>query len=161
MGSRGDLVARPVPGLSEGWFHMAQGPSVVRTSGWVSFAGWMLLLAGIWQGFLGLLGVVGDDFYVVGQNWIAKLDVTTWGWIHLALGVLLFVTGIFVQLGRPWATWVGIIAAGLSAIGLFVWAPYYPVWAVTVLVVDVLVIFGLAAHGGEVGNESPGGIPGL
>jgi len=56
---------------------------------------------------------------------------------------------------------LGIIASGISAIGMFAWTPYYPVWAVTIIAVDVLIIYGLAAHGGEIGNESPGGIAGL
>lgn len=136
-------------------------PTVTRTSGWVSFASWMLMLAGLFQLFIGFLGVLSQDFYVKGQDWIARFDVTTWGWIHMALGILLFVTGIFVQLGRGWANWLGIIAAGISAIGMFAWTPYYPVWAAMIITIDVLTIYGLGAHGGEIGNESPGGIGGL
>lgn len=142
-------------------YDMATSPQPTRTSGWVTFASWMLLLAGLWQGFLGFLGVLSGEFYVVGQRWVAQLDVTTWGWIHMALGLLLFVTGIFVQLGRSWATWVGIVLAGVSAFAMFAWAPYFPVWAITVIAVDVLVIYGLAAHGGEVGTERASGIPGM
>jgi hypothetical protein len=140
---------------------MASSPTVTRTSGWVSFASWMLMLAGLFQLFIGFLGVLSQDFYVKGQNWIARFDVTTWGWIHMAIGVVLFITGVFVALGRRWATTVGIIVSGISAIGMFAWTPYYPVWAATIIAVDVLIIYGLAAHGGEIGNESPGGIGGL
>jgi hypothetical protein len=140
---------------------MATSPTATRTSGWVTFASWMLLLAGIWQGFLGFLGVLSGDFYVKGPTWIAQLDVTTWGWIHMALGLLMFVTGIFVALGKTWATVVGIIAAGVSAIAVFAWAPWFPLWAAVILAVDVLVIYGLAAHGGEVDKAHHSGIAGM
>ncbi|MFC6239625.1 DUF7144 family membrane protein [Longivirga aurantiaca] len=132
---------------------MAEQPRPTAASGWVTFAGWMLLLAGLWQGFIGFLGVLSDEFFVVGQNYVLRLDVTTWGWIHMAIGLLLFVVGCFVFMGKSWANIVGIIAAGVSALSLFAWLPWYPLFAITVLVIDVLIIFGLAAHGGEVGTK--------
>lgn len=132
---------------------MAEQPRPTAASGWVTFAGWMLLLAGLWQGFIGFLGVLSDEFFVVGQNYVLRLDVTTWGWIHMAIGLLLFVVGCFVFMGKSWANVVGIIAAGVSALSLFAWLPWYPLFAITVLVIDVLIIFGLAAHGGEVGTK--------
>lgn len=132
---------------------MAEQPVPTPASGWVTFAGWMLLLAGLWQGFIGFLGVLSDEFFVVGQDYVLRLDVTTWGWIHMVIGLLLFVVGCFVFLGKSWANVVGILAAAVSALSLFAWLPWYPLFAISVIVVDVLIIFGLAAHGGEVGTK--------
>jgi len=132
---------------------MAEQPVPTPASGWVTFAGWMLLLAGLWQGFIGFLGVLSDEFFVVGQNYVLRLDVTTWGWIHMVIGVLLFVVGCFVFVGKSWANIVGILAAAVSALSLFAWLPWYPLFAISVIVVDVLIIFGLAAHDGEVGTK--------
>ena len=132
---------------------MAEQPVPTPASGGVTFAGWMLLLAGLWQGFIGFLGVLSDEFFVVGQNYVLRLDVTTWGWIHMVIGVLLFVVGCFVFVGKSWANIVGILAAAVSALSLFAWLPWYPLFAISVIVVDVLIIFGLAAHGGEVGTK--------
>ena len=132
---------------------MAGQPVPTPASGWVTFAGWMLLLAGLWQGFIGFLGVVSGDFFIQGQDYVLQLDVTTWGWIHMVVGVLLFVVGCFVFVGKSWATVVGIVAASVSALTLFAWLPWYPLFAISVLVIDLLIIFGLAAHGGEVGTK--------
>lgn len=132
---------------------MAVQPVPTPASGWVTFAGWMLLIAGIWQGFIGFLGVLSDNFFVVGEDYILRLDVTTWGWIHMAIGLLLFVVGCFVFAGKTWANVLGILAAAVSALTLFAWLPWYPLFAITILVVDILIIYGLAAHGGEVGTE--------
>ena len=39
--------------------------------------------------------------------------------------------------------------AVLSAIANFLWLPYYPFWALTIITLDIFVIWAVAAHGGE------------
>lgn len=117
-------------------------------AGAVFSAGVLLLLAGLWQAFLGLVALFKDTntLIVVGEKWVFSFDVTAWGWIHLLIGATLFVVGIFVLRGALWAAIVGIGIAGLSALANFIWLPYYPIWAILIITLDVIIIWALAAH---------------
>jgi hypothetical protein len=64
--------------------------------------------------------------------------------------LLVAFAGGAVMSGRVWGRTIGVILAGLSAIANFAFIPVYPFWAITVLVIDVVIIFALTAHGNEV-----------
>jgi len=108
------------------------------------FAGVVLSTVGVFQFFQGLAAIIEQDFYVVTANNIYELSVSGWGWIHLILGVVLAVTGFFVLTGQPWARIVGIGVVAVSALANFLFIPYYPVWALIIIALDVAVIWALA-----------------
>jgi hypothetical protein len=83
-----------------------------------------------------------------------QFDITTWGWIHLILGIVVALAGVGLLAGRSWARVVGITLAVLSAIANFMFIPHYPFWALLVIALDVFVIWALAAHGGELRDAS-------
>lgn len=116
------------------------------------FAGTMMILIGAFQAIQGLVALANDSFYVVGQKWVFQVDVTAWGWVHLLLGALLFVAGIFLFRGAVWARTIGVILAGVSALANFAWLPYYPIWAVLVIALDVFVIWALTVHGRDIAS---------
>ena len=99
----------------------------------------------------GLVALVNDTFYVAGQKWVFEFDVTTWGWIHLLLGIVLALAGVFVLVGQ-------VVGPGgrrdrrppFSAVVNFAWLPYYPVWGALVIALDVFVIWALTVHGRDV-----------
>lgn len=128
---------------------MSEEPSA-WAAGWSMFAGVILIMVGCFQAIAGLVAIVNDEFYVIGHEWIFKFDATTWGWIHLILGIILFVVGIGVLSGNLAARIVGVIVACLSAIAAFAYLPWYPVWAIIVIAVDISVIWALTAHGRDV-----------
>ena len=115
--------------------------------GWATFAAIMLMLGGVWAVIVGIAGIAEDEFFVVTPDWVFQFDVTTWGWIHLIGGVILFASGIGIFSGNVMARTVGVIIAGLSAIANFAWLPYYPVWAIVAIAVDIAIIWALTAHG--------------
>jgi hypothetical protein len=115
------------------------------TVGFVYFAGAMMILIGTFHAIAGLAAIFEDELFVVGRNYVFDLDVTAWGWIHLIGGIIVIAAGIGVYNGAPWARTVGIILAGLSAIGSFFYIPYYPIWAVLIIALDVIVILSLSA----------------
>jgi hypothetical protein len=123
-----------------------------ETSGWavgaILFAAIMMLMAGIWQALEGLIAIFENEFYVATRNYLFQFDATTWGWIHLILGLVMAVAGWGLLSGRTWARVLGITVAVLSAIANFLWLPYYPFWALLIIAVDVFVIWAIAAHGG-------------
>ncbi|MET0789093.1 MAG: hypothetical protein ABWY33_07620 [Cellulomonas sp.] len=114
------------------------------------FAATMMILIGILHAVQGLVAVANDTFYVVGQEWVFELDVTTWGWIHLVVGALVVVAGVFVLQGAVWARVVGVLVACLSLVLNFVWLPYYPVWSLVIIALDVAVIWALTVHGRDI-----------
>lgn len=126
-------------------------PSDQDVSGWalgaIVFAASIMVLAGVFQALAGLVALFNDEFYVVARNYTFDLDVTGWGWIHLIIGVIVFFAGLGVFSGATWARTVGIIVALLSAISNFFFIPYYPVWSVLIIALDVAVIWALASYG--------------
>ena len=127
--------------------------SRAEPSGWVvgfaSFAAFMLILVGAFQFFEGLAAVIKDQFYVVGDEYAYKIDVTAYGWIHMLLGVIVFAAGVGVLAGKTWARIVGIAVAVISAISQFFYIPYYPIWAVLIIALDVACIWALTVYGRE------------
>ena len=124
-----------------------------ETTGWavgfILFAAIMMIMVGIFQAIQGLVGIFENEFYVPTRNYIFQLDATSWGWTHLILGLLVAFAGWGLFSGRTWARTVAIILAVLSAISNFLFIPYYPFWALTVITIDIFVIWAIAAHGGE------------
>ena len=80
---------------------------------------------------------------------LVEADDTAWGWFHLFLGVLVPVCGFDVHSGHPAARAVGVVLAVLSALVNLVYLEAYPVWGAIAITIDVLVIYALTVHGGE------------
>jgi hypothetical protein len=125
-----------------------------QASGWavgfILFAAIMMIMAGIFQAVAGLVAIFENEFYVATRNYLFQFDATTWGWIHLILGVVVALAGWGVLAGQTWARVVGITLAVLSAVVNFAFIPYYPFWSLTVIALDIFVIWALAAHGRDV-----------
>lgn len=120
--------------------------------GYTLFASVMLLVIGTFHVVAGIAGIVEDEFYVVGAKWVFQLDATTWGWIHLLGGLVVFASGVGVLVGNVAARTVGVIVAAVSAVANFLWLPYYPVWSVVMIALDVAVIWALSVHGRDLAS---------
>lgn len=114
------------------------------------FAAFMLILVGTFDIIAGLAGIIEDQFYVATPNYILEFDATTWGWIKLLWGTIVLLAGFALFGGAVWARTVGVIAAVISAIANFAWLPVYPVWAITIIAIDIAVIWALTAHGRDI-----------
>jgi hypothetical protein len=117
--------------------------------GGVVFAATMMIMAGIFEGLAGLIAIVNNEFFVATRNYLFKFDATTWGWIHLILGIVIGLAGFSLLSGALWARTVGIILAVLSAIANFLFIPYYPFWSLLIIALDVFVIWALASFSRE------------
>jgi hypothetical protein len=131
-----------------------------ETSGWAAgfilFAALMMIMGGIFQALQGLAGIFENEFYVATRNYVFEGDATAWGWTHLIIGVIVGLAGLGLLSGQTWARVVGIFLAVLSAIANFLFIPYYPLWSLLIIALDVFVIWALAAHGREL--RDTGGI---
>jgi hypothetical protein len=123
-----------------------------ETSGWavgfILFAAIMMLMSGVFEAIQGLIAIFENEFYVTTRNYTFQFDATTWGWIHLLLGLLVAFAGWGLLSGRTWARTVAIVLAVLSAIANFLFIPYYPFWSLLIITLDIFVIWAVAAHGG-------------
>lgn len=104
----------------------------------------LLLIAGVVSLVQGISAVAADELFVVGVEYTYAFDVTTWGWIHIVVGILVIVAAFGLFAGAAWARMAGIALAGLSILANFLWLPYYPVWAIVVIALDVVVIWAIA-----------------
>jgi hypothetical protein len=117
--------------------------------GFILFAAIMMIMVGVFQALQGLIAIFENEFYVATRNYLFQFDATTWGWIHLVVGLVVAFAGWGLLSGRTWARVVGITVVLLSALANFLFIPYYPFWALLLITLDVFVIWALAAHGGE------------
>jgi hypothetical protein len=124
-----------------------------KPSGWVIglavFAGVLMIITGFFQVIAGLVALFQNEIYVVGPQYVVSFDVTTWGWIHLLVGIALILAGCAVLTGQLWGRVIGIGIAALSMIANFAFVPYYPFWALAIIALDVFVIWALCSYDRE------------
>ena len=122
-----------------------------EVSGWalgaIAFAAAMMTLAGIFQSIAGLVAIFDDEFYVVTRNYTFDLDVSAWGWLHLLIGLAILATGWGLFSRQTWAGVTAIMLAMLSALANFFFIPYYPIWSLLVIGLDIWVIWALTRPG--------------
>ena len=124
----------------------ASSPSRWALGGLI-FAGTILVIAGTFQALAGLSALLNGAFYVVSDNYAFRVDVTTWGWFHLVLGVIMVAGGAALFAGRSWAGVLAIVVAVVSAIANFLFIPYYPFWSLLVIGLDFWVIWSVTRPG--------------
>ncbi|MEU5871057.1 MULTISPECIES: DUF7144 family membrane protein [Glycomyces] len=117
-------------------------------------AGALMITVGLFQVFEGIAAVAHDELFLGLKDYTFAIDTTGWGWIHIVLGALVGLAGIFVLAGRSWAYGVGIGLAAVSALNQFFFLPYYPLWALLIIAFNVFVIWALAVVLAEV-NSGP------
>jgi hypothetical protein len=137
MTDAGYTAAEPYEEAPTGW------------TGWIAFAGVMMIISGTLNAFYGLVGIVNDEWTVWGNRGSLYLDISQWGWVHFIMGLVVLAAGFGVFSGNVLARTVGVIVASVSLIGNFLFIPAYPIWAITIIVLDMLVIWALTAHGAE------------
>ncbi|MFI2228472.1 DUF7144 family membrane protein [Nocardia testacea] len=104
----------------------------------------LLLVSGFITLFQGISAAANDDVFVAGPNYIYELDLTGWGWIHIIFGILLILAGLALMTGALWARIVAIGLVSLSIIANFLWIPWYPLWSILIIALDIVIIWAIA-----------------
>jgi hypothetical protein len=129
-------------------------PAPTAWSGWVVFGGVILIMLGTFQVVEGLIAVFDDGFYLVRPSGlVVSVDYNTWGWTHVIIGVVAALAGIGLLTGNMAARIVGVGIAFLSALVNLAFISAYPVWSVILITLDVIVIYAIIVHGGELKRE--------
>ena len=116
--------------------------------GWIMFAWIMLLTAGIMNIINGIVALGNTSFWTDYGAVYVYGDLRTWGWILLIWGIVLCFAAASVWRGGGFGRWIGIFAAAINMFLQMLFIPAYPFWALFVMVLDVLVIYGLTVYGG-------------
>ena len=130
------------------------GPPATGWAGWVVFGGVMLIMVGLFQAIQGLVALFDDGFYLVrASGLVVDVNYNTWGWTHLAIGVIAALTGLGLLAGNIVARVLGVVIAVLSALVNLAFISAYPVWSTIVIALDVIVIYAIIVHGRELKSE--------
>ena len=125
-----------------------------KWTGWIGFAAIMLTLIGSITFFEGLIAIIRDEYYVVTGKQVLVFDLTTWGWIMLFWGIILFLAGLGLAAKSSWARWFTIFAVALNLLAQlgFLGNTQYPLWALVVIGLELMVLFALTARWGHVAS---------
>ena len=111
-----------------------------------SAAAIFLVLGGVFQFLQGLAALLNSEFSIVGANYTFSFDLTTWGWIQIILGIIVLAAGVGVITGQLWGRVVGITIATLTMLTNFAFIPYYPIWSLVIIALNVFVIWALCVY---------------
>jgi hypothetical protein len=120
-------------------------------TGWIVFAGWLMVILGSIDFLEGLIAVIRKEYYAFGPNQIIIFDMTTWGWLTLLWGIVLFIAGFGLLSGASWARWFTIVAVTVNVLGQLAWVgnAAYPLWALAVLALSIVVLYALTVRWSE------------
>jgi hypothetical protein len=122
--------------------------STAEGGGWVLFAGIMMAVVSVLNIIYGIAAIGDSSFFVNDQKYILS-NLNTWGWVTLGIGAVQMVAVFSVWNGRTFGRWLGIAMAAASAIAALLSIPAYPFWSLAILAIDIMIIYGLAAYGGQ------------
>ena len=119
-------------------------------SGWIVFAGFLIVIVGAMDVLQGFVGILEDEYVVATPEGLAIVDVTAWGWMTLLWGGLLILAGLALLGGAGWARWLAIIAVAVNAIEQIAFlANYpqaYPLWNILIVTLNLVVLYALTAR---------------
>ena len=126
----------------------APGGYAEQGSGWILFSGIVLVLLAMLNLIDGIAAVSKSSFFVADAKFVVS-DLKSWGWFMIVVGLFQGVTAIGVVLRwRGWR-WVGVSVAGVNSVMQLVFMPAYPLWAICLFALDMLVMYGLVLYGGR------------
>jgi hypothetical protein len=129
-----------------------------KGSGWIAFAGWLMIIIGLLDFFQGLIAVIRQHYYTIAGSQVIVFDVRTWGWITLFWGIAIGLAGMALLAGAGWARWLTIVLVSVNIFEMlgFQGASTAPLWALTVLALNIIVLYALIAKWDEAAMGATG-----
>jgi hypothetical protein len=113
-----------------------------------------MVVGGSFHAIQGLAALINDDFFVNVQGYAYDIDITSWGWLHLGVGIVVALTGLTLLSGAIWARLIALFIVVVSAIINFIYIPYQPLWSIILLVIDGAIIWALLTYPEPEGGAS-------
>ncbi|MGW2085145.1 DUF7144 family membrane protein [Streptomyces sp. NPDC001880] len=126
--------------------HATPRPNQPIRIDWTTFAAVLMIFGGAMAIFEGIAAVARSNMLIATRDYVFRFNLAGWGWIHLALGIVIVLAGCTLFTGAAWARVAGIVAAGLGTLANFLWLPYYPLWSVVLIAINVFIIWALCAN---------------
>jgi hypothetical protein len=117
-----------------------------RGIGLIFFASILLLVAGFFNMIYGIAAIAQSHVFTANAHYVFG-NLRAWGWVTLIIAILQLAAGGGVLAGNQWARWFGVAVVGLSAIDMMFFIPAYPFWALTIIAVDIVALYGLCTYG--------------
>lgn len=116
-------------------------------SGWIVFAGVIMLVLGFLDAMWGLAAVINNEVVTVGgRGGVVVWDITAWGWGHLILGTVVALTGLGLLAGQGWARWFGVFFVSLNILVQFGTFSLFPLWSIMIIAIDIVILYQLTAR---------------
>jgi hypothetical protein len=114
---------------------------------WATFAGVVMLMAGMAHVLLGVVALFDASWFDPAESDPAlRIGYSAWGWLHVAGGVFLLAAGGAVMARKEWGRIAAIVVAAVSAVGALAFLPTAPVWGLVLIAFDVVIIHALTVH---------------
>jgi hypothetical protein len=163
-GTATGTVPRPAPGYddSQRYEGRHQGAPVAaeRPSGaalgLTYMAAAFMMVSGALGFFEGLAAIIRGTFFVVLPNYAFQWSAHAWGWLHLIIGIVVFLVGAALLTGNVWARMAGVLLASISIVANFVSIPYFTIWSIVVIALDAFVIWALLTPRNPISNRNYG-----
>lgn len=120
-----------------------------RGSGWIAFAGVMILIVGILNTIFGIAAIDNSHFFTDEGRYVILTDLSAWGWVILIIGILQLIAAFSIWNRHAYGRWIGVITAGANALAILFTVNAFPFAAFMIFIIDLLVIYGLVAYGGH------------
>ena len=117
-----------------------------RGYGLILFASVLLLVIGFFNMIYGIAAIANSHVFVANAHYVFA-DLRAWGWITLIISVLQLIAAGGILAGNQLARWFAVVVVGLSAIDMMFFVPAYPFWALAIIAMDVVALYGLCAYG--------------
>jgi hypothetical protein len=121
------------------------GSAARPMAGWIVFAAAMMMVIGSIDFIEGLIAIIRKQYYLVTPNQIVVFNTTTWGWLTLLWGIVLFLAGMALWSGQSWARWFTIVVVSINILGQLLWlgSAAYPLWTLTGIALCIVVVYAL------------------
>ncbi len=131
----------PEPGVAGDRYQSTGG-----ISGWIVFAGVLMLIEGFLDAMWGLAAVINNEVITVGGHGVVVWNISAWGWGHLILGSLVALTGLGLLAAQSWARWLGILFVTLNVLVQFGTFTLFPLWSMMIIALDIVILYQLTAR---------------
>ena len=124
-----------------------QYPEGSAWTGWVIFAGFVMVVVGCLNAIQGLVAIWKHAVYTTPDSQlVVTTDYKAWGWALLIWGIVMALAGFGLFSFKDWARWFAIVVVFINLIGQFAWFPAFPLWSMVVIALDIFVLFALTVR---------------
>lgn len=117
---------------------------VPSRSGWITFAGIYLVIAGALNMIWGVTALAKSSYFH--EDGLIFSNLTTWGWIAVIIAAVQILGGALVFLQKVGGMLMAIVLAMCGILLNFTSIGAYPVWSSVAIVCSMLVLWAVTVH---------------